>query len=281
MEEVIRVDIQHLTQTARQMRRNIVEMIVAAGSGHPGGSLSIADIMTVLYFHAMRIDPAYPGWPERDRLVLSKGHAAPALYAALAMRGYFPVDDLATLRQLGSPLQGHPDMKKLPGVEMSTGSLGQGLSAANGMALGLRLNGFDSNVYVIMGDGETQEGQIWEAAMSTAHQRLDRVIGILDYNRLQIDGPVDFVKSVEPLAGKWRAFGWHVTEVDGHDIAALIKAIDQAKTRRDQPSLLLCHTIKGKGIGFMENKAEWHGNAPKPDQLAEAILSLQGGEQYD
>ncbi len=281
LEEVIRLDLQHLNQTAQQMRRHIVEMIVKAGSGHPGGSLSLADIMTALYFHAMQVDPQRPDWPERDRLVLSKGHAAPALYAALAMRGYFPVDELATLRQLGSRLQGHPDMKKLPGVEMSTGSLGQGLSAANGMALGLKLKGIESNVYVIMGDGEMQEGQIWEAAMSAAHYRLGNVIGFLDYNRLQIDGPVEFVKSVDPLGDKWRAFGWHVIEVDGHDIAALVQAIDQAKARTEQPSLLLCRTIKGKGIGFMENKAEWHGKAPKAAQLAEAIQSLQGGAQND
>jgi transketolase len=257
-----------LVELAAEMRQQIVEMIVRAGSGHPGGSLSVADILTVLFFRTMRLDPEHPDWPERDRLVLSKGHAAPALYAALAMRGYFPVDELATLRQLGSRLQGHPDMKKLPGVEMSTGSLGQGLSAANGMALGLRLQGSDSHVFVIMGDGEMQEGQIWEAAMTAAHYQLDNVIGIVDHNRLQIDGPVQSVMGVEPLAEKWRSFGWHVVELDGHDLAALAEAFEEAKARRGQPTLILAQTIKGKGFAFMENKAEWHGKAPSSEQVA-------------
>ncbi|MGI6345006.1 MAG: transketolase [Bacillota bacterium] len=265
-----------LVELAAEMRQQIVEMIVRAGSGHPGGSLSVADILTVLFFRTMRLDPEHPDWPERDRLVLSKGHAAPALYAALAMRGYFPVDELATLRQLGSRLQGHPDMKKLPGVEMSTGSLGQGLSAANGMALGLRLQGSDSHVFVIMGDGEMQEGQIWEAAMTAAHYQLDNVIGIVDHNRLQIDGPVQSVMGVEPLAEKWRSFGWHVVELDGHDLAALAEAFEEAKARRGQPTLILAQTIKGKGFAFMENKAEWHGKAPSSEQVA-AELERKAG----
>jgi transketolase len=257
------------------MRQQIVQMITTAGSGHPGGSLSIADVMTVLYFQAMQIDPSRPDWPERDRLVLSKGHAAPALYAALALRGYFPLEELSTLRKLGSRLQGHPDRKKLPGVEMSTGSLGQGLSVANGMALGLRLQGKDSRVYVIMGDGEVQEGQIWEAAMSAAHYRLGNLTAILDNNQLQIDGPLDQVKGIEPLAAKWRAFGWSVEEINGHDLQAIAAALDGAKSRKDQPRLILAHTIKGKGVDFMEGKAEWHGKAPTAAQVAAANIAQE------
>lgn len=272
----MQIDRERLQALAGTMRQHIVEMIATAGSGHPGGSLSIADVLTVLYFQAMRVDPQRPEWPQRDRLVLSKGHAAPALYAALAMRGFFPEAELATLRQLGSRLQGHPDRKKLPGVEMSTGSLGQGLSAANGMALGLRLQGSDSRVYVIMGDGEMQEGQIWEAAMTAAHYRLGNVIGILDNNNLQIDGPLSQVKGVEPLAEKWRSFGWHVEEIDGHDLVAIAEALAAARERHDQPSLLLAHTVKGKGVDFMEGKAEWHGKAPSTAQALQ--FSQQKGE---
>lgn len=264
----MQIDSTKLGSLAEELRQHIVQMISIAGSGHPGGSLSVADLLTVLYFHTMQIDPSQPQWPERDRLVLSKGHAAPALYASLAMRGYFPIEELSTLRQLGSRLQGHPDMKKLPGIEMSTGSLGQGLSAANGMALGLRLQGIDSHVFVIMGDGEMQEGQIWEAAMSTAHYRLEQVIAILDNNRLQIDGPVAQVKGIEPLADKWRAFGWYVQEIDGHNLVEIADALAAAKARQGQPTLLLAHTTKGKGVGFMEDKAEWHGKAPSAAEVA-------------
>lgn len=276
---VLQIDSTKLSSLAEEMRQHIVQMIVAAGSGHPGGSLSIADLLTVLYFHTMRIDPSRPDWPRRDRLVLSKGHAAPALYATLAMRGFFPVEELSTLRQLGSRLQGHPDRKKLPGIEMSTGSLGQGLSVANGMALGLRLQGIDSHVFVIMGDGEMQEGQIWEAAMSTAHYRLEQVIGVLDNNGLQIDGPVAQVKGIEPLAEKWRAFGWYVQEIDGHNLAETADALEAAKERQGQPTLLLAHTIKGKGVGFMEGKAEWHGKAPSAAEVTG--LKFRKAEEVD
>ncbi|TYO94816.1 transketolase [Desulfallas thermosapovorans] len=259
---------------ARQIRRHIISMVGEAGSGHPGGSLSAADIVTALYFDVMRVDPQKPQWPERDRFVLSKGHAAPVLYAALAERGYFPVEDLKTLRKLGSPLQGHPDMRKTPGVEMSTGSLGQGLSAANGMALAGKLDGLDYRVYVLLGDGEIEEGQIWEAAMAAAHFKLDNVIAFLDYNGLQIDGPVEEVMSAEPVADKWRAFGWAVQEIDGHDMEQILAAVAQARETRGKPSLIIARTVKGKGVSFMENEVGWHGAAPKPEQVEQALAEL-------
>lgn len=259
---------------ARQIRRHIISMVGEAGSGHPGGSLSAADIVTALYFDVMRIDPQKPQWPERDRFVLSKGHAAPVLYAALAERGYFPVEDLKTLRKLGSPLQGHPDMRKVPGVEMSTGSLGQGLSVANGMALAGKLDGLDYRVYVLLGDGEIEEGQVWEAAMAAAHFKLDNVVAFLDYNGLQIDGPIEEVMSAEPVADKWRAFGWAVQEIDGHDMEQILAAVAQARETRGKPSLIIARTVKGKGVSFMENEVGWHGAAPKPEQVEQALAEL-------
>ncbi|GAB6274775.1 MAG: transketolase [Peptococcaceae bacterium] len=250
-------------------------MTGAAGSGHPGGSLSAADIITVLYFHFMRLNPAFPDWPERDRFVLSKGHAAPLLYAALAERGYFPAKELFTLRKLGSRLQGHPDMKQLPGVEMSTGSLGQGLAAANGMALAGKLDKRDYRVYVLLGDGEIQEGMIWEAAMAAAHYHLDNVTVFLDNNGLQIDGPIKEVMSPEPIADKWRAFGWDVQIIDGHNIPQIIQAVELAKQVKGQPQMIIAKTVKGKGVSFMENQVDWHGMAPKPDQVARALDDLK------
>ncbi|GAB6179395.1 transketolase [Desulfotomaculum defluvii] len=266
--------IQDLQQRAKAIRRHIVTMLGEAGSGHPGGSLSAADIVTVLYFDTMNLDPEKPDMPERDRFVLSKGHAAPVLYAALAEKGFFPQEELKTLRKLGSRLQGHPDMKKLPGVEMSTGSLGQGLSASIGMALGLRLDGGQQRVYALLGDGEVQEGQIWEAAMAAGHFKLDNLTAFLDYNNLQIDGPVDVVMDVAPLNQKWQSFGWHVIEINGHDLTQILKAIAEAKATKGKPTMIIAKTIKGKGVSFMENQVGWHGNAPKPEQVEQALQEL-------
>lgn len=265
----------NLEAIAKKIRRHIIQMVGTAGSGHPGGSLSAADIVTVLYFHFMHLNSALPYWPDRDRFVLSKGHAAPLLYAALAERGYFPIDELFTLRKLGSRLQGHPDMKQLPGVEMSTGSLGQGLAAANGMALAGKLDKRDYRVYVLLGDGEIQEGMVWEAAMAAAHYRLDNITAFLDNNGLQIDGPVKEVMSVEPIADKWQAFGWDVQVIDGHSMPQIIQAVEKAKQIKGQPQMIIAKTIKGKGVSFMENQVDWHGVAPKPDQVARALADLK------
>lgn len=259
---------------AKEIRRYIILMTAAAGSGHPGGSLSATDIVTTLFFGVMRIDPKRPDDPDRDRFVLSKGHAAPLLYAALAERGFFPQRELMTLRKFGSRLQGHPDMRKLPGVEMSTGSLGQGLSAANGMALAARLDGRDYRVYVLLGDGEIQEGQVWEAAMAAAHYKLDNVTAFLDYNGLQIDGPVEEVMSLGRVADKWQAFGWHVIEIDGHDFVAILDAVTEAKETKGKPTMIIARTIKGKGVSFMENQVDWHGTAPKAEQASQALAEL-------
>ena len=264
---------------AREIRREIVKATAAAKSGHPGGSLSLAEVMTVLYFEEMSLDPMNPQYAERDRFVMSKGHATPALYATLALRGFFPVEELATFRQINSRLQGHPDMKHIPGVDFSTGSLGQGLSGALGMALAARLDHSPRRVYAIIGDGECQEGQIWEAAMAAAHYKLDNLTVILDYNNLQICGEICDVMNIEPIAEKFKAFGWHVVELDGHDFAQIREAICEAKSTKGQPTLLLAHTIKGKGVSFMENKAEWHGSAPNADQLAQALAELTEKEE--
>lgn len=266
--------VKDLKMKAAQIRKDIVEMITAAASGHPGGSLSAADILTVLYFEHMKIDPANPSWDERDRFVLSKGHAAPVLYATLARRGFFEPAVLKTLRQTGSILQGHPDMRKVPGVDMSTGSLGQGISAAVGMALALRMDQKPSKVYVLIGDGEMNEGLVWEAAMSASHYKLGNLVAILDYNGLQIDGPNEDVMGIKPVDDKWRSFGWLVLETDGHDpeaIADILKKADQA----DQPVLIIAHTVKGKGVSFMENQVGWHGKAPSRSELDQAILELE------
>ncbi|KHO63313.1 transketolase [Thermoanaerobacter sp. YS13] len=267
-----------LKQKAKEVRIDIINMLAEAGSGHPGGSLSCADILTLLYFDKMNVKPDNPKWEDRDRLVLSKGHAAPALYAVLAEKGFFPKEELKTLRKLGSILQGHPDMKSTPGLDMTTGSLGQGLSAANGMALAGKLDKKDYRVYVILGDGELQEGQIWEAAMTAAHYKLDNLTAILDFNGLQIDGPNREVKNIEPVNEKFKAFGWHVIEIDGHDFDQIDRAIEEAKATKRRPTLIIAHTIKGKGVSFMENQVGWHGNAPNEEQRQKAIQELEGSE---
>lgn len=267
-----------LLRVAQEMRIHIVQMLAAAGSGHPGGSLSATDIVASLYFKHMRIDPANPHWEGRDRFVLAKGHAAPALYAALAMRGYFPEEDLITVRKIDSYLQGHPCMSSTPGVDMSTGSLGQGLSVANGMALAGRLDGRDYWVYCLMGDGEQQEGQVWEAAMSAAHYKLDHLIAFVDHNGLQIDGTNDEVMTVSPLAEKYKAFGWNVLSIDGHDFAQIDDAIAQAKACVGKPTVIVCETIKGKGVSFMENEVDWHGVAPTPEQAEAAVAEIRASQ---
>ncbi len=264
-----------LKRVANVIRQDIISMLVTAKSGHPGGSLSAADIVATLFFNEMRINPKDPRWEERDRFVLSKGHAAPVLYSALAEKGYFPKEELQGLRQTGHMLQGHPDMKKTPGVDMSTGSLGQGLSAANGMALAGKLDGKDYRVFALLGDGEMAEGQIWEAAMAAAHYKLDNVTAILDFNGLQIDGATDSVMCSAPLTEKWRAFCWHVIEVDGHDIDALLAAFAEAKTVKGRPTIIIAKTVKGKGVSFMEDQAGWHGNAPSVEQGEQALKELR------
>lgn len=264
-----------LKRVANTIRQDIIKMLLPAKSGHPGGSLSAADILATLFFQEMRINPADPNWSERDRFVLCKGHAAPVLYAALAEKGYFPKEELLSLRQTGSRLQGHPDMKKTPGVDMSTGSLGQGLSVANGMAMAGKLDGKEFRVYALLGDGEMAEGQVWEAAMAAAHYKLDNLVAILDFNGLQIDGPTDSVMSSAPLFDKWRAFGWHVLEVDGHDVEKLVAAFEEAKNVHGKPTMLIAQTVKGRGVSFMENVAGWHGNAPNSEQAEQALKELQ------
>ena len=266
--------VKFLKEKAKVIRRHIVKMLGEAGSGHPGGSLSAADIVAVLYFDVMNIRPDDPHWPERDRFVLSKGHAAPVLYAALAERGYFDVSELSTLRKFKSRLQGHPDMKKLPGVEMSTGSLGQGLSVANGMALAAKIDNKKFRVYVLIGDGEIQEGQIWEAAMAAAYYKLDNVTAFLDYNGLQIDGCTKDVMCIEPVADKWIAFGWNVIEIDGNDIEQVLNAIEDAKKVSGKPTMIIAKTIKGKGVSYMENNPDWHGKAPKAEEVEKALEEL-------
>ncbi|MCL1848926.1 MAG: transketolase [Clostridiales bacterium] len=266
-----------LASIAQQIREDIVDMVYNAKSGHPGGSLSAADIMTALYFKEMRIDPAKPDWAERDRFVLSKGHAAPVQYSALARKGYFDPAFLPTLRQIHSPLQGHPHYGSVPGIEASTGSLGQGGGIAVGMALAAKLDGKDYKVFTLWGDGEIEEGLVWESAMAAAHYKLDNLIGFVDWNGLQIDGKITDVMNPEPIDAKFAAFGWHVETVDGHDVAAICAAIEKAKAVKGQPSLILCKTVKGKGVSFMEGDGGWHGKAPDEDQWKQAIQEL-GGE---
>jgi len=264
-----------LKSTSTQLRITILEMLNNAGSGHPGGSLSAIDILTVLYHNILRHDPDYPCWPERDRFILSKGHICPALYAILSECGYFEEKELSGLRKFGCSLQGHPCMEKTPGIEVSAGSLGQGLSIATGIALGMRMDGSQSRVYCMMGDGEQQEGQIWEAAMAVGHYKLDTLCGIVDCNGLQIDGRVEEVLSIEPLADKWTAFGWNVIQIDGHDFVQIETAFQQASAFKGKPSVILARTVKGKGVSFMENKAGWHGVAPNGEQLDVALSELR------
>lgn len=263
-----------LQEKARQLRVDIIKTLHRSKSGHTGGSLSVIDMITVLYYHKMRHDPANPKWPGRDRLVLSKGHAAPAQYVALADSGYFPKEDLMLLRQLGGHLQGHPDSKGTPGVEVCTGSLGQGLSMAVGMALALSLDKSSNRVFAVLGDGELQEGQIWEATMSAAHYRLDNLCILIDANGLQIDGEVAKVMNVEPIADKFRAFGCNVLEIDGHDIGAIVAALDEAETAKGKPTAIVARTVKGKGVSFFENKASYHGVTPSDEELPRALECL-------
>ena len=260
--------------TADKIRKNALTAVYSAASGHPGGSLSIADVLSVLYFEVMKVDPKNPQDPDRDRLVLSKGHCAPALYGALAERGFFPVADCATFRKADSYLQGHPDMKGVPGVDMSSGSLGQGICAANGMALAGKIDKKDYHVYTILGDGELEEGQVWEAAMYAAHYKLDNVTAFVDFNGLQIDGDISKVMSPLPIDKKFEAFGWNVIVVDAHDIEALHNAILEAKGVKGQPTVIIMKSVKGKGVSFMENEAGWHGKAPNKEEYEQAIAEL-------
>jgi len=290
--------LKELEALAKRVRRHIVEMTAAAGCGHPGGSLSCADILVALYRHTLRHDPQNPQWPDRDRFILSKGHAAPALYAVLAECGYLPIEELITLRKLSSRLEGHVVAGNPPGVEMTSGSLGMGLSFGLGQALAARLDGKDYRVYCLLGDGDLNEGQTWEAAMASAHHQADNLTAIIDYNRIQNDGFSDYsrykdesrpqriggwvseeghtvnIMSLQPLAEKWRAFGWQVLETDGHDLSALIETLEKAKGIKGQPTVIIAHTVKGKGVSFMENNPAFHGKAPTPEQAEKALAEL-------
>ena len=269
-------DVERLEEQAVQLRRDIVEMIHAAKAGHPGGSLSAVDMITALYFHVMRIDPQNPRWEDRDRFVLSKGHACPALYAALARRGFFDPKHLTTLCQYHSILQGHPDMNKTPGIDISSGSLGNGLAIGVGMAMSGRLHHQDYMTYVMLGDGEVQEGMVWEAAMAAHHHDLGNLVAIVDCNGVQINGWVNEIMTVEPLADKWRAFGWNVVEVNGHNMKDLLTVLHTAKTMR-HPTVILMRTVKGRGVSFMEDDCKWHGNSPSDEELVQAILEIGEG----
>lgn len=268
-------NIQDLEKMAKEIRKGILEEVYNAQSGHPGGSLSIADILTVLYFNQLKIDEKNPEWSERDRCILSKGHCSPALYSCLAHRGFFPVEDLKTFRNINSYLQGHPDMKKIPGVDMTTGSLGQGLSAAVGMAISGKMDKKDYKVYCILGDGEIEEGQIWEAAMSANKYKLDNLCVIVDNNNLQIDGTIEEVMSSYPIEEKFRSFGFQIININGHDIEEIIKAFDVARNIKEKPTCIIAKTIKGKGISFMENQVGWHGKAPNEEQYIQAMKELE------
>ena len=264
-----------LSLTANRVRQHIIEGTFNAKSGHPGGSLSAADVITYLYFKEMKVDPSNPKWEDRDRFVLSKGHAAPALYGALAVKGFFPEDEIKNLRKPTSFLQGHPDMRKVPGVDMSTGSLGQGVSCAVGMALAGKVAGKDYRVYSVLGDGEIQEGQVWEAAMFASHKKLDNLMIFIDNNNLQIDGTMEEVNSPYPIPEKFAAFGWNTVEIDGHDFDQIEDAIAQAKSVKDKPTAVIMHTVKGKGVSFMENQVGWHGVAPNAEQYENAMNELK------
>ena len=274
MEEAM--DIKALEKTAAEVRVGVVKAIHNAGSGHPGGSLSAADIVTALYFSEMNVDPKNPKMEGRDKFILSKGHAGPVQYSALALKGYFPVEDFMTLRKLGSKFQGHPDMNKVPGIEMSTGSLGQGFAAAGGMAIANKLNNDPGRIYVLLGDGEIQEGIVWEAAMSAAHYKLDNMVGILDYNGLQIDGRNEDVMTVAPVADKFRAFGWNVLEINGHDFEEILDAFAKARECKGKPTMIVAKTVKGKGVSFMEDNAGWHGKAPNDEETEQAVAERGG-----
>lgn len=270
-----KIDISLLKKNAKQFREEILQIINSAGSGHPGGSLSAVEILTTLYFYQMNQKPADPFWNERDRLIVSKGHASPVVYVVLANCGYFPKEELKTFRKLGSRLQGHVH-HKVPGVELNTGSLGHGLSVSNGIALAAKMKKKNFKSYCLMGDGEIQEGSVWEAAMSAAQYKLDNVCAIVDYNKIQENGLISDIMGLEPLVEKWKSFGWEVVEADGHDFKALIAAFDKFGTVKDKPFVIIAHTVKGKGVSFMENTQKWHGKAPNNDQLKEALDELEG-----
>ena len=270
--------VDRLTDIARDLRVMDIRMITEAGSGHPGGTLSAADMIAALFFHKLRLRPEEPEWPNRDRFVLSKGHCIPIVYAAMAKLGYFDEHVLMTLRRVGSPLQGHPDRSRLPGIEASTGSLGQGLSVAVGMALSGKLDDVDWRVYCMMGDGEQQAGQIWEAAMFAGRHGLDNLCGILDYNQVQQTGKVAERLDIEPVVAKWRAFNWHVREIDGHDVGQIVDALDEAELVTGRPTLIVAHTIKGKGVSWMELDPAWHGKAPDEEKAERALAEIRGGD---
>ena len=271
-------ELDRLREKAQHIRRSIIEMLAAAGSGHPGGSLSATDLVTCLYFKVMQHKPDDPTWQDRDRFILSKGHACPVLYAALAETGYITPDLLTSLRRFGSPLQGHPDRRKFGLMEASTGSLGIGLSLGVGMALAARLRNSPSRIYVMLGDGECEEGQIWEAAMWAAHQKLDNLCAIVDYNRLQLDASVEEITSLEPLADKWRAFQWNVQEIDGHNYEHILNAFTQAQQTKGKPTVLVAKTVKGKGVSYMENQIKFHGSVPeKTEQIQQALQEIAAG----
>lgn len=268
-------NIEELKKIAHTLRKDIIKMTGAAGSGHPTSSLSAVEILTTLYFRILRHDPKNPDWPDRDRFILSKGHGAPVLYAALARSGYFPVEQLMTLRKLNSPLQGHPERHRLSGVEASTGSLGQGVSIGIGMALSAKLDQKEFRVYVLTGDGECDEGQVWEAALYAGNHPLDNLTVIVDYNKAQQDGWVKEIQDLEPLADKWRAFKWHALEIDGHDLEQVAKAFFEASATKGKPTVIIAHTVKGKGVSFMENRPELHGIPPTPEQVEQALKELE------
>jgi transketolase len=269
------MSVKELEKMAVIIRCDIIDMICTAAAGHPGGSLSAADVVTALYFRIMRLDPQNPDWPDRDRFILSKGHACPVWYAALAERGYFDKSHLKTLRQMGSILQGHPDMRKTPGIDMTAGSLGHGLSAGLGMALSGKLQQKDYHVFVIIGDGESQEGSIWEASMAAPNFKLDNLTAILDYNHLQNDYSVEDIMPIHPAVDKWLAFGWHVLDIDGHDMAQVVAALEEAKSHKGKPTMIVANTVKGKGVSYMENVCEWHGRAPCQEEADQALEELR------
>lgn len=267
-----------LEKKALTLRKDIVEMLYKAGSGHPGGSLSAVEILSTLYFKEMNVDEKNPKWEDRDRFVLSKGHAAPVLYATLAEKGFFDKKELWNLRKIGNLLQGHPEMKNIAGVDMSTGSLGQGFSTSVGMALGLKTDGKESRVFTLLGDGELQEGIVWEAAMAASHYKLDNLTAFVDNNGLQIDGPNEEVMGVNPITDKFKAFGWNVAVIDGHDFKEIIEAIEKAKETKNKPTMIVAKTIKGKGVSFMEDQAGWHGKAPSKEERDQAMTELGGND---
>lgn len=264
-----------LEETCKTIRKDILKMTHLAGSGHPGGSLSAVELMVGLYFGTFKHNPLNPGWEDRDRFILSKGHAAPVQYSVLARAGYFSPEILDTLRKFGSILQGHPNMHKVPGLDSSSGSLGQGLSIANGLAMAAKIRKKDYRVYCLLGDGELQEGQVWEAAMTAPQHKLDNVCAMVDYNRVQLDGPISEIKELHPLTDKWKSFNWNVMEIDGHNIEEVLKAYEEAANTKGKPSVIIARTIKGKGVSFMENKAEWHGKSPNIKEYEAAIAEIR------